>query len=177
MGIFLKKKTTPYLKVGVALALAGMYLLCITGDFTLSYGDFFTLLCSVCFSLQIMAVDYFSPKVCGMRLSFNQFVVVSVFSFAAMMIFEKPSIHAILECAGPVLYAGVFSSGVAYTLQILGQKEINPAIAALTMSAESVFSVISGWIVLGEVLTGREMVGCILMFAAIILSQLPEKKR
>ncbi|MCR4841807.1 MAG: DMT family transporter [Eubacterium sp.] len=172
-GIFLKKRTTAIVKLSVAIALVGLYLLCITDEFSINHGDFFMLICAVIFTLQIMAVDYFSPGIDGIRLSFVQFLTVSVVSGVLSLIFEQPSLGSIVECAGPIIYAGIFSSGIAYTLQILAQQGLNPTVAALLMSMESLFGAVSSAIVLGERMTGREILGSALMFAAIILSQLP----
>ena len=176
VGIFFGKKTSLFLKIGILFALVGMYLLCINESFSIGKGDLFILLCSGGFTAHILCVDYFSPKVDGVRLSLLQFAVVAVLCFICALIFEEPDIGDILECWGPILYAGILSSGVAYTLQILAQKDLNPTIAAIVMSCESVFSVLAGWIVLGEQLSRREFFGCLLMLFAIIFSQLPARK-
>ncbi len=177
IGIFLKKKAGAKLWAGVALAVVGMYLLCITDSFSLSLGDSFALLCSLIYSLQILAIDHFSPKLDGVKLSCGQFVVAATINGILMLITETPTIDGIIAAAVPLLYVGILSSGVAYTLQIIAQKDAEPSIAALIMSLESVFSVLGGWLILNQVLTTRETFGCILMFIAIVLAQLPEKSK
>lgn len=161
--------------IAVAIALAGLYFLCITERFTIGKGDILIFVCALVFSLHILVIDYFSPKVDGVKMSCIQFFVCGIASLPFMFILETPTIGAMLAGWMPLLYAGVLSCGVAYTLQIIGQKNVNPAIASLILSLESCFSVLAGWIVLGERLSMRESIGCVLMFAAIILAQLPEK--
>ena len=135
------------------------------------------LLCALVFSLHILAVDYFSPKVDGIRLSCIQFFVCGCISAFPMVLMEQPHLSQILQAWLPLAYAGVLSSGVAYTLQIITQKHLNPTVASLLMSLESVFSVLAGWVLLGQGLSNRELFGCALMFVAIILAQLPKKNR
>ena len=137
-------------------------------------GDLYVLMCAFVFALHIMVIDHFSQKVDGIRLSCAQFIVVTILSGTCALIFEEPSMDAIMQCIGAILYVGVFSSGVAYTLQIIAQKDANPTTVSLLLSLESVFSVIAGAVMLNEVLTTREYIGCVLMFAAVILAQLPE---
>ena len=176
LGIFLGKKTGWKVWTAVILALAGLYFLCITEKFTIGKGDIFLFACALVFSLHILVIDYFSPKVEGVKMSCIQFMVCGIISLPFMFLLEIPKMGAIVDAAWPLLYAGVLSCGVAYTLQIIGQKNVNPAIASLILSLESCFSVLAGWVILGEKLSVRESIGCILMFAAIILAQLPDKK-
>ena len=176
LGIFLGKKTGWKVWTAVILALAGLYFLCITERFTIGKGDIFLFACALVFSLHILVIDYFSPKVEGVKMSCIQFLVCGIISLPFMFLLETPRMGAIVDAAWPLLYAGVLSCGVAYTLQIIGQKNVNPAIASLILSLESCFSVLAGWVILGEKLSVRESIGCILMFAAIILAQLPDKK-
>ncbi|MGN0421170.1 MAG: DMT family transporter [Lachnospiraceae bacterium] len=176
LGIFLGKKTGWKVWTAVILALAGLYFLCITEKFTIGKGDIFLFACALVFSLHILVIDYFSPKVEGVKMSCIQFLVCGIISLPFMFLLETPKMGAIVDAAWPLLYAGVLSCGVAYTLQIIGQKNVNPAIASLILSLESCFSVLAGWVILGEKLSVRESIGCILMFAAIILAQLPDKK-
>ena len=176
LGIFLGKKTGWKVWTAVILALAGLYFLCITEKFTIGKGDIFLFACALVFSLHILVIDYFSPKVEGVKMSCIQFLVCGIISLPFMFLLETPRMGAIVDAAWPLLYAGVLSCGVAYTLQIIGQKNVNPAIASLILSLESCFSVLAGWVILGEKLSVRESIGCILMFAAIILAQLPDKK-
>ena len=176
LGIFLRKKIGWKVWSAVAVALAGLYFLCITERFTIGKGDILIFLCALVFSLHILVIDYFSPKVGGVKMSCIQFFVCGIASLPFMFALETPKIEAMIAGWMPLLYAGVLSCGVAYTLQIIGQKNVNPAVASLILSLESCFSVLAGWVVLGERLSVRESVGCVLMFAAIILAQMPEKK-
>ena len=176
LGLFMKKKVGIKVWLGVVLATIGLYMLCMTSEsFSLSKGDFLVLICAGFFSLHILIIDYFSPKVDGVRMSCIQFFVCGVISTAIAFIFENPSFSAILSGWLPILYAGVLSCGVAYTLQIVGQKNMDPTVASLILSLESVFSVLAGWVILHQTLSVRELFGCVLMFLAIILAQLPEK--
>lgn len=177
LGIFFQKKCSPVLWISVLLALAGLYLLCMTESFSAGYGDILVFVCAVLFSVHILVIDYFSPKVDGVRLSCIQFFVCGILSGAAMLVTEAPRLSAILDAWQPILYAGVMSCGVAYTLQIVGQKGMNPTVASLILSLESCISVLAGWLILGQTLSVREGLGCVVMFAAIILAQLPVKKR
>ncbi len=176
LGLFLKKKCTPFIWVAVVMALIGLYLLCIKDGFSIGKGDILVFICAILFSLQILAVDHFSPKVNGVKLSCLQFLVCGVFSAIMAFIFETPNIHNILHAWQPVLYAGVMSCGVGYTLQIIAQKGMNPTVASLIMSLESCISVLAGWLLLNQNLSRRELLGCVIMFAAIVLAQLPERK-
>lgn len=177
LGMFLGKRVGIKTWIGVVLAVIGMYLLCITSGFSISYGDFMVLLCAFVFSLHILTVDYFSPKVDGVKLSSIQFLVCGILSAIPMIVKEQPQAADILAAWLPIAYAGVLSSGVAYTLQIVCQKHLNPTVASLIMSLESVFAVLTGWLILHEKLSIREFTGCVLVFAAIILAQLPEKMK
>ena len=178
LGLFMKKKVSMKVWFGVVLATIGLYLLCMTSEsFSLSKGDFLVLICAGFFSLHILIIDYFSPKADGVRLSCIQFFVCGLISMIIAFIFEQPNLGAILSGWLPILYAGVLSCGVAYTLQIVGQKNMDPTVASLILSLESVFSVLAGWVILNQKLSGRELFGCGLMFLAIIMAQLPEKAK
>lgn len=178
LGIFLKKKAGIKIWCSVAIAVGGLYLLCMTDSgFSIQKGDLLLLLGAVIFSFHILTIDYFSPKVDGVKMSCIQFFTCGILSMVCMFLFEQPQIGAILQAWMPIVYAGVLSCGVAYTLQIVGQKGMNPTVASLILSMESVISVIAGWLILHQKLSGRELLGCVLMFAAIILVQLPERKR
>ena len=156
------------------IAVAGLYMLCMKNGFGgIETSDWILLSCAVLFSFQIIAVDHFSPQVDGVRLSLAEFLVVSVESTAAALLFETPSAAQFAENALPILYCGIMSSGVAYTLQILGQRDLNPAVASLIMCLESVFSALGGWLLLHQNLSIRESTGCVLLFAAVVLAQLP----
>ena len=173
---FFKKKCRFTIWLAVILALVGLYLLCITEEFSIGYGDFLVLVCSFLFSLHILVIDYFSPLVDGVKMSCIQFFVCGIVSGIPALFTETIVWTNVLQAWMPVLYAGVMSCGVAYTLQIVGQKNMNPTVASLILSLESCIAVLAGWIILGESLTSREVKGCILMFAAIVLAQIPEKK-
>ncbi len=170
-SLFVKKKPGKYVWVSVFLALVGLYFLCIDGEFSLQTGDIWLFACAILFSLQILAVDRFAPDVDVIKLSLIQFLTSGILSIVPL-IFEKPVMGDILNCWIPILYAGVLSSGVAYTLQMEGQKRVKPAVASLIMSLESVFSLIFGFIILHERLSLREVLGCAIMFMAVILAQL-----
>lgn len=176
LGIFMKKKVGRKVWLGVMIATVGLYMLCMTSEsFSLSKGDFLVLVCAGFFSLHILIIDHFSPKCDGVRLSCIQFLVCGVISMIIAFAFEDPNLKAIFNGWLPILYAGVMSCGVAYTLQIIGQKNMDPTVASLILSLESVFSVLAGWVILNQKLSMREFLGCALMFLAIILAQLPEK--
>lgn len=178
LGLFMKKRVGAKVWLGVVLATLGLYMLCMTSEsFSLSKGDFLVLICAGFFSLHILIIDYFSPKVDGVRMSCIQFFVCGLISMVIAFVFEQPNPGAILSGWLPILYAGVLSCGVAYTLQIVGQKNMDPTVASLILSLESVFSVLAGWVILNQRLSGRELLGCVLMFFAIILAQLPDKKK
>ena len=177
-GVFLGRRPGVKLWCCVAASVAGLYLLCLAGRDTLSLtgGEWQLLVCAFLFTLQILLVNRFSPRLDGIQLSFVQFLVVSVLSTVCMFLFEQPTLAQFQGAAVSVLYCGVMSSGVAYTLQIVGQKELDPTIASLAMCLESVFSALAGWLILGQTLTPPELAGCALMFAAIVASQLPDKR-
>ena len=173
LGIFLKKRIGLKVAVSVALAVAGLYLLCITEGFSVGAGDLLVLLCALVFAVHILVIDYFSPRTDGVRMSCIQFLVCGLLSGVGMVLTETPDLGAICQAWLPIAYAGVMSCGVAYTLQIVGQKGTDPTVASLILSLESVVSVLAGWVILGQSLSMREIAGCALMFAAIILAQLP----
>ena len=173
IGIFIGKRQGIKLWFCVALAVVGMYLLCMKdGSFTIERADIMLLLCALAFSFHILVVDYFSPKVDGVKMSCIQFFVCGVLSAVGMLFTETPDISNIQAAWLPLLYAGLLSCGVGYTLQIVGQKGINPVIASLIMSLESVISALAGWVILGQVLSPKEILGCVLMFVAIIITQI-----
>lgn len=179
LGLFLHKKVKPVVWFCVALGAFGFYLLTMAGKSSgahLQTGDFYVLLCAFAFSIHILVVDYFSPKCDGVKLSCLQFLIAGSVSVIFIFIFETPVMADILDCWLPILYCGVFSSGVAYTLQILGQQHAEPAVASLIMSLESVFAVIFGVLLASEILTLTELIGCAVIFVAVIISQLPSRK-
>ena len=176
LGLFVGKKVRLIAWISVGLSVIGLYLLCMTESLSLGKGDILVLICAFCFSFHIMVVDYFSPKVDGVRMSCIQFFTCGIICGIPAMLTESPNLHAILTAWQPLLYAGVLSCAVGYTLQIVAQKNTDPVIASLLMSLESAFSLLAGWIILHQYLSPKELCGCLLMFAAIMLSQIPEKK-
>ncbi len=181
MGIFLGRRAGGKVWAAVALALVGAYLLSVTSGeegFSIGLGEILVLMCSVVFSGHILVIDHFSPKVDGVQLSFVQFFTAGCISTIAAALLEGSTFTwgGLFAAWGPLLYVGILSSGVAYTLQIVGQAGLNPAVASLIMSLESVFAAISGWIVLSQPLSGRELAGCALVFAGVILAQLPGRR-
>ena len=173
LGLFLGKRTNAITWICVAMGVFGLYCLCVTAEMKLATSDIFLIICAVAFSVHILIVDYFSPKVDGVKLSCIQFFVVFVLATVCALLFESTSFATILDQWFPIAYAGILSSGIAYTLQIVGQKHTEPTTASLLMSLESVFAVLSGMVVLGQFPTSRELIGSVVMFAAIIISQLP----
>ena len=174
LGLFLQKTRRPLtVWVSVVIAAAGTYLLSVQEGFTIAPGDLLVILCALGFSVHILIIDRFSPMVNGVALSCVQFIVCGILCTAAALFTETFTLADILKSAGPLLFTGLMSSGVGYTLQILGQKDTPPAVASLIMSLESVFAALSGWLVLGQSMNGRELLGCVLVFAAVILAQIP----
>lgn len=169
--LFAGKRPGKLLWGSVALAAVGMYLLCMDGSLALSKGDVLVLLGAFGFTAHILIIDHFSQKVDGVRMSCIQFFVAGALSLVCMFLFETPSVPAILSAWAPILYAALLSCGVAYTLQVVAQKDTDPTVASLILCLESVFAVLFGWLLLGETLSMKELLGCILMFVAIVLAQ------
>lgn len=176
LGLFLGKIPGWKVWVAAAAALAGIWCLSVRGDFSIAPGDLMVIASALFFSFHILVVDKFSPSVDGVCLSCIQFFVAGILSTAAAFVWETPRWGELLAAWGPLLYTGVLSSGVAYTLQILGQKTTSPTVASLILSLESVFAALAGWVVLGEPLSSKELFGCALVFGAVILAQLPDRK-
>ncbi len=172
-GIFLKKKISATVWLGALIAACGMYLLCMSESLSLGKGDALVFICAILFSVHILVIDYFSPKADGVELSCIQFLTSGVIASVLALIFEKPVISDFVAGIVPLAYAGIMSCGVAYTFQILGQKDMDPTVASLILSLESVVAMLAGWVILHEALTGRELFGCLLVFCAVILVQLP----
>lgn len=177
LGIFLKKRVSVMVWIGAFVAAAGMYLLCVSETTSINKGDVFVFICAILFSLHILAVDYFAPKTNGVVLSCIQFFVCGVICTTLAFIFENPQWSQLQAGMVPILYAGVMSCGVAYTFQILGQKNADPTISSLILSLESAVSVLAGWWILDQQLSVREIIGCVLVFAAVIMVQLVEGKK
>lgn len=176
LTLFMGRKVGKKIWLCVGIGVVGLYLLCMTSGLSLSRGDATVLLCAFLFSLHILVIDYFSPRVNGVKMSCIQFFTTAILATAAALLFEQPTWETICAAALPIAYAGIMSSGVGYTLQIIAQKDLNPTIASLAMSLESVFSALAGWVLLGQGLSLRELSGCLLMFAAIVIAQLPDRK-
>lgn len=176
LSLFLGKKSKWNVYVSVGISIVGMYFLCMNEDFTIAYGDVLVLICALMFAFHIMIVDHFVKEIDGIKLSCIQFLTAGLFCMIPMFILEKPDLTSILEAAVPILYAGVLSSGAGYTLQIVGQKGADPSIAGMILSLESVFAALAGTILLHEVLSLRELFGCILVFGSIIFSQIQFRK-
>ncbi len=179
LGLFLKKKSPALVWVGVVVAVVGFFFLCLMDGFAAGQGldlgisDLLLLLCAIAFSFHILTIDHFSPLADGVRISCVQFLVCGVLCLPLMLIFESPTWSNIAACWLPIAYAGVISSGVGYTLQIVGQKGVHPAVASLILSLESVFSVLAGYILMpGSTLSGWELFGCALVMIAVIMEQL-----
>ena len=177
IGIFRKQKISKLLGISVVLAVIGLYFLCCMGITGINLTDLMLLGCALMFSIQIILVDMYAMDLDAIRLNCIQALFCAVFSTAVMLPLETPDMGSILQCWLPLTYAGVLSMGLAYTLQIVGQKSLEPSTASLIMSLESVVAVLSGWLILKEQLTLWEGIGCILVFAAVILSQLPTKEK
>lgn len=172
LSIFLGRRPSWKIAFCVILAVIGLYLLCMSGDLRLSYGDSVTLLSAVLFAFQILTVGYFASNVDGVRLAQGEFLATAVFATVVAVLFEDITLAGLKAALFSILYAGVMSSAVGYTLQILGQKGLDPTIASLAMCLESVFSALSGWVFLGQTMSPREMLGAAIMFAAIVLAQI-----
>lgn len=178
IGRFFGKKNGINVWLGVIAAAAGMYFLCIKGDFTVATGDLFLIACAVAFALQVIAVDHFIEKVDGIALSWGQFFFTMIFSGIFTLIFDKtPAPQELVSCLIPILYVGLFSSCIAYTLQNIAQKDANPTVVSLIFSLESVFGAVAGALILREVLEVREYLGCVLMLGGVVLAQIPFPKK
>jgi drug/metabolite transporter (DMT)-like permease len=173
-GLFLHKKVGKKVWIGVVLAVAGLYLLCMSERLSINKGDLLMLICAFCFAIHILVVDHFGRQTDGVKLSCIQFFVCALLSGILMLLLETPSWETIRAAWLPICYAGLLSSGAGYTLQILGQKDTDPTVASLLMSLESVFAAIAGWLLLHERFSLRELAGVVLMAGAIVLAQLPE---
>lgn len=176
LGIFLRKKPPFTAWISVALAVVGLYLLSCVGVTQVNIGDLYLLGCALGYAVQITLVDHLGSEVDGLRLNCVQSLFCGIFSGVVMLVTEEPNLGNIIACWIPLVYAGIFSLGIAFSLQIIGQKHLEPTPAALIMSLESVFAVLFGWLLLHERLTNAELWGCALVFGAVILSQIPVKK-
>lgn len=176
ISIFLGRKFPPTLWLGIILGAFGLYFLCAVDGFSnIGYGDILIMISAVLYSIHILVIDHYAPKIDSVKLSCVQFFVVGLISLIPMFIFENPTIEGIIACKWALLFTGVVSCGIAYTLQIIAQKNTNPALASLILSFESVFAVLTGYLILHEVLTMKEILGCILMFAAVLIAQIKRR--
>ena len=176
LGIFFRKKTKPLLWICVGISVIGLYLLCVSDGYRLELADILLLACALFFAFHIIFIDYISPNTNGVLVSCVQFFVSGLFCMVAMFLFESPSFAGMLKAYVPILYTGVLSCGVAYTFQILGQKYVEPTKASLILCLESVVAVLAGWLLLQQALSIRELLGCIIMFVAIIMAQFVQKE-
>ncbi len=174
-GLFMHKRVGLFTWIGVGIAVIGLYLLCVKEGFSVERGDIIVLIGTIFWALQIIIVDLFTETTDGMKLSCVQFIVAGLLSAVAAFVFETPKLSAIIDCSGPILYTAIMVVGVAYTLQIIGQKSTPPTVAAIILSLESVFAVLSGAFFLGETMNGRELSGCVLVFVAVLLTQFKPK--
>lgn len=177
LGLFLKRKPPVSAWISVVVAVAGLYLLSCVGASEINLGDILMLGGALGFAVQITLVDELAGDLDGLRLNCIQAFVCSVFSAVVMFLTETPTISGIVSAAIPIGYAGICSMGIAYSLQIIGQKHLEPTPASLIMSLESVFAALCGWLLLHERMSPAELCGCALVFCAVIISQLPEKKK
>ena len=175
-GLFLKRKPPKSAFVSVLMAVVGLYLLSCMGVTAVNKGDLMILGCAFAFAVQITIIDLLAGSVDGFRLNCVQSLVVALLSSPFVLLVEMPAIANVLSCWGPLLFAGVLSMGLAFSLQIVGQKHLEPTAASLIMSLESVFAVLGGWWLLGERMTPWELTGCALVFGAVLVSQLPDRK-
>ena len=176
-SLLFRKRNTWLVWLAVLFGVAGMYFLCITEEFRLSHGDTLICLCALFFAFHILCCDHFAPRGDPIRISAIQFATATVISAVAAAVFETPTPEKIASALMPILYCGLVSGGIGYTLQIVAQKYTDPTIASLLMSMESVFAMIAGTVLLGEQMTARELTGCLIMFVAIVLVQIPLPKR
>ncbi|MGX6990853.1 DMT family transporter [Pseudolactococcus reticulitermitis] len=176
IGLGFKKKVSARIWLSVGVALLGMYLLCLTGgNFTLQSGDFYVFFCAIGFACQILFIDYYLPKVEPIYFAMTQFFAAALISLILLPFFEPLALTGIISARVSILYAGLVSAGIGYTLQIIAQKHVKPVVASMIMSLEAVFSLLAGFVILGDRLSSRELIGCALVFVAIILAQLPTK--
>lgn len=173
-NIILGEKAKPIIWLSVALATCGLFFLSMNGSLSIEQADMYCFVCAILFAFQIINVSKFSGELNGIELTRAQFTVMGIISFIPMILFEEVNIQSVMNAAVPLLYTGVMSSGIAYSLQVVGQRETDPAIASLIMSFESCFAALAGFIILGQTLTIRELIGCVLMFLAITVAQIPD---
>ena len=174
LAVFIKKKINISIWLAVALSILGLYFLSFSEVEGFAIGDIYILICAVIFAIQILCIDYFAQRVNTIHLALFQFMFVAIFSFLPMIIIEKPLIANIKSALIPIMYAGILSTGVAYTLQVVSQKELEPSLASIIMSLEAVFAALSGWLFLNQMMSSREIIGACLVFGAVLVAQLPD---
>jgi drug/metabolite transporter (DMT)-like permease len=177
VGVFFKHRLRIPVLFAALLCTAGLFFLCVTETLTIGLGDVYLLICAACFTAHILVVAHYSPQTDGVRLSCMQFFVASAISAGLAFFFETPAIGDIAAGWGPIVYSAFISCGAGFTLQIIAQRDTAPAVASLLMSLESVFAVLAQWVIMGDLLSGRELLGCLLMFMGIALAQLPQRRR
>ena len=177
MALFWKQSTNPGTWLGAVLATMGLYLLGVTGRFTVESGDLLVFFCAFFWAAQVLIIGWLSPRIQSVKLAFTQFVVCAVLSLIAAAILEDISWDALVQASWAILYSGIFSSGVAFTFQVMAQRHTHPAHASIIMSLEAVFAAIGGWLILNEILSMRGLMGCGLMLGGMLLSQLWGKIR
>lgn len=173
--IILKKKESLRTWCGVAIGLVGLYLLCVQGNFSIVASDLAIMLCAVFFALYVLYISEYCQEIDSLSLNFIQLAITSILSLVVALIFEEPTLDGVVAAKIPILYCGIVSAGLGFTLQLVGQKSVNPTIAAVIMSFESVFSVLAGWLIMNSTLSTRELLGCGIMFVANIIIQFPDK--
>lgn len=176
IGLFFHKKVTKQAWIGAIISLVGFYFLCMNGSFTLNFGDFLIFICAIFFALHILTIDHYSSKIYPLRLSFYQFLICSLLSFIGIFLFEEINFSGIQEALIPILYGGIMSVGVGYTLQTVGQGGCDSTTSAIILSSESVFCAIGSMLILHEIMSLQSYFGCILVFVGILVAQLPDKK-
>ncbi len=176
VNFFRGRRANGWVWAGVFLAVTGMYFLCVNGSFSMTRGELLCLGCAFGYTAHILLIDHYSPRVNAFFYTEIQFLVVAILSFLPMILFESPEISAIIRGWQPLCYSGIVAGCAAYTLQAIGQRNFDPAVASLLLSMETVYAAVGAWIILGQAMNAREIVGCVMMFCAVILAQLPLKK-
>lgn len=175
LGLFLRKRVSLNAWVAVALCAAGLFLLCVTETFAIQRGDVYLLLCAVCFTGHILVIDHFAPRVDCVRMSCYQFLITAALCLTVAVATETIDFAMVGKCVIPLLYAGVLSGAIGYTLQIVAQRDADPTVASLILSLESLFAVLASWLLQGKILSSRELVGCAIMMVGLVLAQLPQR--
>ena len=177
IGLLLRKKVTPQVWIAVVICALGLYLLCMKAGFVVAIGDLLLILGALGFAFHILTIDYYSKKTDCLKMSCIQFFVASFIHFSIAIFTEQPTWQGFVACIIPIAYAGLLSSAVGYTLQIIAQKNTDPTIASLILCLESVFAALAGWVFLNEIMSVKEYIGCVLMLGGIVLAQLPSRKQ